>query len=203
MLRGPPERQAARRGDETGRWRTALSVAPRAQRGSAQNEPVREELDPFVAVYTQHLRAVSAYLARRVDRSAVDDLAADVFAIAWKKRDRVTPGEELPWLYRIASFVVANHRRQLASRTSILARITVQDSAPSAEDIVIADRALAEAWRALSARDREVLALGVVEGLGAGEIATALGISANAASIRLHRARARLAELLQKNSDDA
>jgi len=198
-----------RAGEESRRGITALPVtcSARVARGGEaprrHNEPVRDELDPFVAVYTQHLRAVSAYLARRVDRNAVDDLAADVFAIAWKKRSTVTPGEELPWLYRIASFVVANHRRQLASRTSILARITVQDSAPSAEDIVVADRALAEAWRALSARDREVLALGVVEGLGAGEIATALGISANAASIRLHRARTRLTELLQKNSDDS
>ncbi|MFN3708427.1 RNA polymerase sigma factor [Microcella sp.] len=157
--------------------------------------------DPFVAVYTQHLGAVSAYLARRVDRDAVDDLAADVFAIAWRKRDRVADGEELPWLYRIASYVVANHRRQLASRTSVLARLTAQDSAPSAEDIVVADRALAEAWRALSARDREVLALGVVEGLTAAEVATALGITANAASIRLHRARTRLADLLGKVSD--
>ncbi len=177
-----------------------MSCAPRADAG-LHNVVVPPESDPFVAVYTQHLGAVSAYLARRVDRDAVDDLAADVFAIAWRKRDRVAAGEELPWLYRIASYVVANHRRQLASRTSVLARLTAQDSAPSAEDIVVADRALAEAWRALSARDREVLALGVVEGLSPAEVATALGITANAASIRLHRARTRLAELLQKNSD--
>jgi len=164
------------------------------------NGDVPPELDPFVAVYTQHLGAVSAYLARRVDRDAVDDLAADVFAIAWRKRDRVTEGEELPWLCRIASYVVANHRRQLASRTSVIARLTAQDSAPSAEDIVVADRALAEAWQQLSARDREALALGVVEGLSPSAIATALGISTNAASIRVHRARTRLAELLEKNS---
>jgi RNA polymerase sigma-70 factor, ECF subfamily len=167
----------------------------------AHNGPVTSERDPFVAVYTQHLGAVSAYLARRVDRGAVDDLAADVFAIAWRKRDKVATGEELPWLYRIASYVVSNHRRQLASRTSVLARLTAHDSAPSAEDIVVADRALAEAWRALSARDREVLALGVVEGLGASEVGTALGISANAASIRLHRARTRLSELLGNISE--
>ena len=46
---------------------------------------------------------MSAYLARRVPRDDVEDLAADVFAIAWRKRASVTPGEELPWLYRIAS----------------------------------------------------------------------------------------------------
>lgn len=160
-----------------------------------------DDLDPFVAVYTRHLAAVSAYLARRVDRQAVDDLAADVFAIAWRKRASVQEGQELPWLYRIASYVVANHRRSVASRTNLLALLRTPDSAPSAEDIVIADRALAEAWGALSARDREVLALGAVEGLTPGEISAALGISVNAASIRLHRARTRLAGLVRKNSD--
>ncbi|RZT58216.1 RNA polymerase sigma-70 factor (ECF subfamily) [Microcella alkaliphila] len=167
------------------------------------NDPVPAESDPFVAVYSEYLRPISAYLARRVDRDQVEDLAADVFAIAWRKRDSVTPGEELPWLYRIASFTVANHRRRLASRTSLLARLTTQDSAPSAEDIVVADAALADAWRQLSARDREILALGVVEGLGAQDVGIALGISANAASIRLHRARARLAAALAEKSDTA
>ena len=54
----------------------------------------------FAALYEQYLPAVSAYLRRRVERDDVDDLAADVFAVAWRKRDAVAPGEELPWLYR-------------------------------------------------------------------------------------------------------
>lgn len=166
-----------------------------------KNGPVPPESDPFVAVYTQHLRAVSAYLARRVDRADVDDLAADVFAIAWRKRASVTAGEELPWLYRIASYVVANHRRAVASRTSVLARLSAQDSAPSAEDIVVADAALADAWNRLSARDREILSLSALEGLSTAAMSTALGISANAVSIRLHRAKTRLSALLEDSSE--
>lgn len=155
--------------------------------------------DPFVAVYTQHLPAVSRYLARRVDRADVDDLAADVFAIAWRKRGSVTPGEELPWLYRIAAYQVANHRRRLAARASVLGLLSVPDSAPSAESLVTADAELARAWAAIGPRDREVLALVVLDDLSVGDAAVALGVSANAVSIRLHRAKKALAAALGEN----
>ena len=152
--------------------------------------------DSFVAAYAQHLPAVSAYLSRRVERRFVEDLAADVFAIAWRKRDAVTSGEELPWLYRIAANLVANHRRKQAATASFIAGLRPADSAPAAEDIVVADQSLAEAWTQLPPKDREVLALSVLEDLPVATIAVALGISPNAVSIRLHRAKKTLASLL-------
>ena len=152
--------------------------------------------DTFVAAYAQHLPAVSAYLSRRVERRFVEDLAADVFAIAWRKRDAVTAGEELPWLYRIAANLVANHRRKQAAAASFIAGLRAADSAPAAEDIVLADQSLAEAWKQLGPRDREVLALAVFEDLPVTSIAGALGISPNAVSVRLHRAKKSLGSLL-------
>lgn len=152
--------------------------------------------DDFASVYSAHLPAISRYLARRVEHQHVEDLAADVFALAWRKRESVTPGEELPWLYRIAANLVANHRRKEAAAKSFFASLKPADSAPAADDIVIADQSLAEAWSKLKARDREVLALAVLEDLPVGSIATSLGISANAVSIRLHRAKKSLASLL-------
>ena len=150
----------------------------------------------FATVYSEHLPAISRYLARRVERDAVEDLAADVFALAWRKRSSVTPGEELPWLYRIAANLVANHRRKQAATASFIASLRPADSAPAADDIVIADEQLAAAWRQLKAKDREVLALSVFEDLPIAAVATVLGVSANAVSIRLHRARKQLAALL-------
>jgi RNA polymerase sigma-70 factor (ECF subfamily) len=50
------------------------------------------------------------------------------------------------------------------------------------------DPALDEALAQLNARDQELLRLWAWESLTAAEIALALGISPNAASIRLHRA---------------
>ncbi|QNO38568.1 RNA polymerase sigma factor [Protaetiibacter sp. SSC-01] len=151
----------------------------------------------FEAVYRRHLPAVSAYLARRVDRADVEDLAADVFAIAWRKRGAVTEGEELPWLYRIASYQVANHRRRAAVRANALALFSAPDAAPAADAAFDGDPELARAWRSLTGAQREVLAHVVLDGLAVSEAAIALGVSANAASIRLHRAKKALADALR------
>ncbi len=150
----------------------------------------------FERAYIQYLPAVSGYLFRRVERQHVEDLAADVFAIAWSKRESVVEGEELPWLYRIAANVVANHRRKQASGVALLAFLRPADSAPSAEEIVSADATLAAAWRQLRASDREVLSLALVEDLAPAELSVVLGVSVNAATIRVHRARTKLARLL-------
>ncbi|MBU1586536.1 MAG: RNA polymerase sigma factor [Actinobacteria bacterium] len=154
----------------------------------------------FERAYVQFLPAVSGYLYRRVQRQFVEDLAADVFAIAWRKRATVAAGEELPWLYRIAANVVANHRRSQASGFALLAALRPADSAPSAEDIVVADASLAGAWRRLRPAEREVLALALVEELPPAELAVALGVSVNAATIRVHRAKKRLHELLERTA---
>lgn len=157
----------------------------------------------FAALYAQHLPAVSAYLRRRVARDDVDDLAADVFAVAWRKRDAVAAGEELPWLYRIAGYLVANHRRRLAARASVLGWFAVPDSAPPADAALQGDPALAAAWAALSATEREVLALVVLDDLPVSEVAVALGVSANAVSVRLHRAKKSLAGALGASGPDS
>ena len=157
--------------------------------------------DSFVSAYAEHLPAVSAYLSRRVERRFVEDLAADVFAVAWRKRDAVISGEELPWLYRISANLVANHRRKQAANASFLAGLRPADSAPSAEDIVVGDQSLAAAWKQLGPREREVLALSVLEDLPVATIAASLGISPNAVSIRLHRAKKTLGELLRTDSE--
>ena len=150
----------------------------------------------FERAYIQYLPAVSGYLYRRVDRQQVEDLASDVFAIAWRKRASVAPGEELPWLYRIAANVVANHRRRQASGAALVAALRPADSSPSAEEIVVADASLAAAWRRLRPAEREVLALALVEELAPAELAVALAVSVNAATIRVHRAKKRLAQFL-------
>lgn len=150
----------------------------------------------FEDVYRRHLPAVSGYLARRVARADVEDLAADVFAVAWRRRASVTPGEELPWLYRIASFQVSNHRRKLAARAGVLWLFSTPDAAPAADGLLDTDPELAAAWRQLPAGHREILALVVLDDVPVGQAAIALGVSANAASIRLHRAKRALAEAL-------
>jgi RNA polymerase sigma-70 factor (ECF subfamily) len=153
--------------------------------------------EQFTQFYREQLPLITRYLMRRSEPAAVEDLCSEVFEIAWNRRGNAPEGFELPWLYRIAGHVVSNHRRKIARENSFLAALKEPNSAPSAESLAVADLALSEAWKQLSSSDRSVLALIAFEGLGIAEAALALGISNNTASVRLHRARAHLSELLE------
>ena len=156
--------------------------------------------DDFSRRYAEFVAPITAFVARRVERNDVDDIVADVFSIAWRKHGSVTTGEELSWLYRIASNVIANHRRKSARSVRLIATLAVRDPAPSAESIAIADMSLAAAWAQLNTRYREVLALTAIDGLTVSEVATVLGVTPNAVSVRLNRARAQLAEALSQQN---
>lgn len=157
--------------------------------------------EEFNAVFRALLPEVSKFLARRVAAEDVEDLAADLFELAWSKRSQIQPGLELAWLYKSARYLIANHYRKQSGRTRILATLREPVAAPSAESIAVADLELAELWRQLSAKDQEVLALWSFEGLEISDIARVLEVSENAANIRLSRARAALrAKLDERNS---
>jgi RNA polymerase sigma-70 factor (ECF subfamily) len=152
--------------------------------------------EEFTAVYRQLLPQISKYLARRVSPSDVEELASRIFEIAWQKRTQAPSGFELPWLYRIAGYVVANHRRSESTKSSFLLAFQWPDSAPSAEEIALSDLALSEAWSKLSATERQVIALSSFEGLDNATAAKVLEISTNAYALRLSKAKARLRLLL-------
>jgi RNA polymerase sigma-70 factor (ECF subfamily) len=131
----------------------------------------------------------------------VDDLASDLFEIAWNKRSSIPQGLELPWLYKTARYLIANHRRKEAGRFAILATLAEPVAAPSAESIALADLELSQAWARLNEKEREALALWALDGLEPKEVAVALGISGNAANIRLSRAKKNLLAELEKSND--
>lgn len=143
---------------------------------------------------------IAKFLYRRVAVNEVDDLSAEVFEIAWRKGGAVTVGEELPWLYRVATNLIANHRRKNARAQHLLAAIIAPDTSPSAESIAVADIALAEAWGRLPATSRQILALTALDGLSVAETALALDITANAVSVRLNRARNQLRAALAESA---
>ncbi|NLI19015.1 MAG: sigma-70 family RNA polymerase sigma factor [Actinomycetales bacterium] len=145
----------------------------------------------FDAVFRAHAAAVQRYFLRRAAPGDAEDLAAEVLTIAWRRREDVPDGAELPWLYRTAGFVLANHRRKMSAVPMAEPPETVDDEDPV--DAVVADDQVRRALAGLSARDREVLLLHAWEGLGGEELAAALGISRGGADAALSRARSRLA----------
>ncbi|WP_426594214.1 RNA polymerase sigma factor [Cellulomonas sp. McL0617] len=147
----------------------------------------------FEALVRAHAAAVHRFLVRRVGRDEADDLAADVLTTAWRRRDDIPDGAELPWLYRTAGFVVANHRRK--GRPEPVG--DVPDDALGSDDPaaqLVEDEQVRAVLGALGARDRQILLLNAWEGLVGEGLAAVLGVSRGGADAALSRARARLRE---------
>jgi RNA polymerase sigma-70 factor (ECF subfamily) len=156
----------------------------------------------FVALFREHLPSLSRYLARRTSPNDIEDLASEIFAVAWRKRFSCPQGLELAWLYKIASFVLANHHRKTRKFAFVLPILDRDFAAPSAEDVVLQNSDVGLAFAKLSPADRQVLSLAVFEDLSVKEVAIALSITPNSASQRLTRARQRLSEHLKTQMSD-
>ncbi|MFN8150129.1 MAG: RNA polymerase sigma factor [Solirubrobacterales bacterium] len=145
--------------------------------------------DLFAATYVE----VLAFAIRRTgDREAAEDVAAETFAVAWRKIDDV-PGEPLGWLYAVARNLISNQRRSERRRGRLLRRLSAERSgegsgADPATAVGESDASL-RALARLKESQREVLMLVAWEGADARVGSEALGCSPGAFRIRLHRAR--------------
>ena len=155
-----------------------------------------------------HYDEVLAYCTRRIGRSDADDVAAEVFAVAWRRIDEIHPPTARAWLFGVARGVLANRWRSQRRHTRLLRRVSGLAAAdrPMPDDLVVrraADAEVIDALRSLRPPDREVLMLAAWEELSGPEIARALGISVPAAEQRLHRAKRRLAKILRPPASQA
>lgn len=155
----------------------------------------------FNDIFRSYLSETSRFIARRTKPEDVEDLAADVFALAWQKRDSIPKGLELPWLYKTARYLISNHNRKQQGRQNILATFQEPQSAPSAESIALADLELGDAWKALNPKEQEILSLWAFEGLEPKQLSVALEKSENACAISLSRAKAKLTMLLNSENN--
>ena len=145
----------------------------------------------FEQLYRANAPGVTAYVARRLPPDSVQDVVAETFAVAWRRRDQV-PEEAFPWLLAVARRVLANHRRTARRRATVPLSEVAQPPAADGRDFPEVLAAL----RGLPERDREALMLAAWEGLSAEQAARVLGCSATAFRIRLHRARRKLSATL-------
>jgi RNA polymerase sigma factor (sigma-70 family) len=158
--------------------------------------------DEFEALFDGHYADVLAYAIRRcASRQDAEDVVAETFAVAWRRRGELPPGAEARlWLFGTARLVVQNVERGRVrhQRLSERLRRRVPPARHRDPDVDAHDR-LREALAALSENDREVLRLHAWEALSADEIATTLNITTPAAWKRLQRARERLAAALERD----
>jgi RNA polymerase sigma factor (sigma-70 family) len=159
--------------------------------------------EEFTAMFRRHYPRVLAFVSRRTDQARAHDVVAETFATAWRHFARL-PAEPLPWLYRVARNSLANEERAARRQVRLADRIAGV-GVPPAEDhavSVVADTGLREALGRLSRPDREALLLIGWEGLSHDAAARVLGCTAVAFKVRLHRARRRLARLLEAADQD-
>ncbi len=142
------------------------------------------------------------YVIRRADPAVVDDVVAEVFLILWRRLADVPADDPLPWTYGIARNCLANSRRAAARQLRLVERLA-QEPAGAHQETQDDHTDVHEALASLRPLDREVVMLWAWEGLAPREIATVTGLTANAVSIRLHKAKRALAELLGKNDPPA
>jgi RNA polymerase sigma-70 factor (ECF subfamily) len=151
----------------------------------------------FGVLFDRHAPAIHRYIARWLGPDAADDLVAETFLAAFRRRARYDPAhaDARPWLYGIATRLIGRHRRDEIRFFRAIARTGMDPAAETVAERVTervaaqaASRELAAAVAGLSQAHRDVLLL-TASGLGYAEVGVALGIPAGTVSSRLVRAR--------------
>ncbi len=168
---------------------------------AAQDDAARRRRfeDLVAAVY----EPVQRYLRRRTDPATADDVLGDVLLVLWRRLDDVPGDQPLPYAYGVARGCLANSRRSAVRQERVVQQLARQHRTEEGDPSDPLDGALADALEALPDADRELLRLWAWEQLAPRELAVVLGVSANAVSIRLHRAKQKLKEQLSSGSGGA
>jgi RNA polymerase sigma factor (sigma-70 family) len=163
------------------------------------------EPEVFGVLFDRHARTLYRYLVRRIGPDEADALLGETFRIAFEKRSNYDTDREnaRPWLYGIATNLVAKHRRSEARRIHASARLVAQrgpqedlgDRVAASLDAEDVWPRVADAVTQLPEAERDALLLFVWEKLGYDEIAAALAIPVGTVRSRLNRARMRIREL--------
>lgn len=162
----------------------------------------------FERLYERHRAPVLAYFVRRIARDDAEDSCAETFLVAWRRIEDVPDDGALPYLYGIASRVLANRERSTWRRRRLVAKAKGAEVVEPNDPITIVmrrdvDRSVEAEVRRLPAKYRDVVMLYAWEDLPRAQIASVLGISKSAVDQRLHRAYRRLARSIRHESVDA
>jgi RNA polymerase sigma-70 factor (ECF subfamily) len=167
--------------------------------------PIRQRIEQspsFAAVAEEHLDDVYRYLLVLTrDPTLAEDLAAETFERALRTWRRFDPrrASARTWLCLIARSAALDHFRSEKRRVRREEAVAEPEGAFDAPDLGMSPQ-LERALGALSAADREVIALRIVLDLDSRAAANLLGVSESACTTRLNRALKRLEQ--EMTSDD-
>ncbi len=161
--------------------------------------------EAVAVLFDRHFDDIYAYLRRRLDADSAQELAAETFVLAYRRRTAYDPafGAPLPWLYGIAANLMRGKRRRERRELRALARsgndpLAAQSEEPDRRLDAESDAArLAGSLAALPQKHREVLYLYAWAELSYEEIAAALRVPVGTVRSRLARCRAKLQEEIE------
>ena len=172
--------------------------------GAARNDP-----QAFREFYDRYALWVRVWFVRQTgSESAALDLTAETFAQAWNSLKRfrdMADGSGAPWLFGIARNLLRQYHKHNRIETAARQRLGLPAASEGDEYEAVDERvaarslapALAAAVRLLPPDQRAALELRVVQQLDYDEVAGRLGISQNAARLRVSRALRALTVELQ------
>lgn len=158
----------------------------------------------FAAIFDRHAASIYRFLARRVEPAEAESLLGEVFRVAFERRTTFDLERQSarPWLYGIATNLIARHRRSEGRRLSAMAAIAsmrveaaedaVGDRAAEVADAGTSWATLVDVIDRLPDAERHTLMLFAWEELGYDDIAVALDVPVGTVRSRLNRARRRL-----------
>jgi RNA polymerase sigma factor (sigma-70 family) len=169
-----------------------------------------DQAERFTALTHEVAAPLRRYIARRTEPASVEDVVSDVLLVLWRRLADVPIDEPLPWAYAVARGCLANHHRAVGRHLRLVQRLTRLErpygrlaSHGPADDSSDDEADVHAALARLRELDREVVMLWAWEGLAPREIATVTGLTPNAVSIRLHKAKKVLAADLGKTPSRA
>ncbi|MGO4474383.1 MULTISPECIES: sigma-70 family RNA polymerase sigma factor [Arthrobacter] len=152
----------------------------------------------FVALHRDTYPRIFRFVRRRVeDPHVAEELAADVFRVAWQKWDEAS-SVDVAWLFTVARNLLGNayrsHRRQVALHERLRESVVSGDGAGNGYSLVD------EVLDSMREKDRDILQLAYWDQMTMVEIAAVLQCGESAAKVRLHRAREAFRKLLPAGS---
>jgi len=154
----------------------------------------------LTATLLAHRHAFRAFLASRLGNEAdAEDLLQNGLVKAMKRADEVKDGEKIvAWFYQVLRHVLIDHvrSRQAAARRDeawVTQAVTLADDPEAGRHLCACFEKLLPTLKPAQA---ELLRRVELKGESVSHVAIALGITANSASVTLHRARAELRKRL-------
>jgi RNA polymerase sigma factor (sigma-70 family) len=156
-------------------------------------------VEGFSELYERTFPRVYAYVASLLrDRSAAEDVTAQAFERAYRKRRSYRParGSMDAWVFGIARNAALDELRK-RKRRAVLEADPEDTRSPTPEDeaeLALRRETVRAALQSLDGQERDLIALKFAGGLTNAEIARVLGMSESNAGTRLHRTITKLRE---------